>query len=556
MNFINQNQQSLLLVRKALLILAAFTFAAQLLVDASEENLFSNLFALGAFVLTCFLIFHPRNSQMGTAFTSTTVFFIITANSLAPMLGTLLEGHPLTHTLLQPKETYFHRFIFALVLLVAQALAGLKFFLPMRYGMSQLGSVFKSRTFLPPAGVWGLGAIGFLAYLVKYLHLPNVIIKLLDGFGFLLWAPFLLLLSPYSAYFSKPSVKWKIFIYYILQVGVSLAGNSRMGMVGPVAMVGAAWVVTLLLGRIKVNKKLIMRGITLGVTGLFLAGQFADLSTAILIERAQRSTRGKSEQLAATWERFLDKEALVNYRNEYLLLLSEGKADEEWQENYVVNDFIGRFIQIKYDDNCFNRILGFDDADIGTLKETSKNLIIATLPEPFLQPLGFNIDKEFLNSFSTGDLIEAISGRGDLGGFRVGSIPAHAYALFGWLYPLILVLIYCIIFILFQGLFSFYGSRLKTWYGVSTLGLLIVFTIFVNISTDGISTPIGMILRASWQIMIIYHLALWFVSRIGKVPIDSSDKQFPSKTDHNNLSIPSSVISSNRNIAQNHTPKF
>lgn len=524
-----ENRKSIFYVRNALVILSCILFIIQLSIDSDYENLFANIYAISVFIPACFILISPSNSRMGPALTATAAFLTVASNSLAPMLATLSTGNVLTVNLFTAADVYFHRFFFGFSLIFGHVLAKTFLMRPVVSGMNGLGRIFKTNMLLPVNAVWALGFIGFITYLLKHFSFPAGMIKLLDGFGFLMWAPFVLILYPYNKITGK-STKWHLLLFYIVQVGVSFAGNSRMAMIGPIALVAAAWLVTLLMGHVTVNAKFVKRLVVAGAVGGFLAIQLVDVSTAILIQRAYRSDRGIVDQLNATVSNFMDKKALSSYRKEIELQNEYFHPEEQWKEGYTGMDFLDRFIQIKYDDNSLNRMKYYDEQAIATLRRISGEKILALLPDPLLKVMGVSIDKEDLNSYSTGDLIENLTGQGVLGEFRTGSVPIHAYGLFGWWYPLVMMFTYCVIFAAFQGLTNLSERQMWTQEEISTLGLVLAFKLFTDISLDGVQMIYGILVRGIWQTMIIYFFSLLIWKLITKMKI--APPEFQDATAH------------------------
>ncbi|WP_121197877.1 hypothetical protein [Mucilaginibacter gracilis] len=491
-------------------------FLLQLMIDASYENILCNLMAVAIFYLTCLVVFAPRNNSLGPALTATTVFICITGNSLMPMIGTTLEGHPLIYTLLIPVDVFFHRLLFGLALLAAQLLASSRFSLPIKMGMSKIGTYAKSRVLIPPSGLWVLGFIGVSAIMINhFVGLPSILAKFIDGFNFLTVSPFLILLRPYNSIVKWKEIWLKILLYFLLQVVIAFINNSRAGFVLPIAILAAGWLMQMLMGLVFIDNKLLRRGVIAGILGLGLLGQFADLSTAIIMERGQRATRSADEQLAATLSRFTDKKSLEDFRSE-LGEANEGiSAANVWQENYVNNPFLARFIQIKFDDNCLYRTSSFGDYQIDQLRNVTINKLYALLPDPLLKALSIKIDKKFINSFSIADFIVDLStGQESNNSFLTASIPIHSFTLFYWLYPVVLAIVYFLVFTMIQGLFSIFGYT--TMYGgISTLSLLYAYFLFVYITIDSLTMVLSFMLRNFWQDLIIYYIAIGVVRILG-----------------------------------------
>ena len=514
----NEFKQSIMFFRNALLILALIGFGFQVAIDYSFSNIFSNVFALASFAITCIVIFQTSYPKIGSAFAATIIFLIVISNTLISVIGTLLDGNSLITGLLIPVETFFHRFVFTLALLGALIISRSNAMLPARYGFSKIGSLVGTNLFLTVRGVIGLGMIGLACLILKRFHLPGGITKFLDGFEMLLWAPFILIVPPYSKLANAKWIKWFLIVLYIVLAGISLASNSRMGMVAPVAVIASVWIVALLLGKISITMKMLQKAFLLGIAGLFILGIFVDLSYAILVSRESRGERSVGEQFQKTIQAFNDKEALENYKLKNAEYFSDkGGSDEVWLEAYVSNPFLQRFIQIKFDDNCFYRVNTFDLNEKALLKDAMIDKVLVLLPTPLLELLDIKLDKIAVNSYSMGDLIDYIYGGGTLGHFVVGSLPAHAYAVFGWWYPVVMMAIYTIIFIIFNGLLSVIDRDGKDKQLTSTLGLVLPFSMFFIIAYESVSTALSIIVRGAWQILLVYWIALWILRLTGVI---------------------------------------
>ena len=494
------------LLRRAFDLLAIVLFFSQFFIDSSIENMVSSLMASSIFIIATSLILHPRNCDMGAAFSGSIVFLVITSASIAPMLGTLLEGHSLTYTLLSPVETFFHRFVFAVILLIAHFLVSMKMSRPILKSMAKLGVVLKTNISLPGKCLWAFGVLGLLSLLMRKLPLPIEIFNFLQGFRYLLWAPFLLLLPPFYKE-TKQADKWFLLLYYIIQVGIALAHNTRMAMIGPLALVGTGWLALLLLGYIRVNQKKLIKGLLIGICGLFALVILSDFSTAMLIERDKRKDRSIGDQFSATLTTFQDKKALDDYRKSSVQMTDGVSADDVWLENYILNQFLARFVPIKFDDNCFNRVNSLNESELKSLREISDQKVQAMLPDPVLDALDIQVDKAFVTSFSIGDIINYLSKDGLLGGFVTGSMPAHAFAMYGWYYPFVMIVIIWFIFTIMRGLMSQYFEGVL-FSNFSVFGLLIIFETFTNLLVEGTPGLFGMLIRGIWQNAIIFYISL------------------------------------------------
>jgi ABC-type multidrug transport system fused ATPase/permease subunit len=345
--------------------------------------------------------------------------------------------------------------------------------------------------------------------------LPVAIVKFLDGFGAFLYAPFILLLPPYSTNAKSNSTNKRVLIYYIVMVILALITNSRMGMIGPILFVAMSYLMVFLTGRIEIDNKIFTKFFIIGIIGFFALGVMSDISTAILIERAYRNDRNMSDQISATFNTYTNKEKLRTARIN-LLRKNKTLSSHDWKEDYINNDFIARFVQIKFDDNCLSRIYSFTPTAKKKLADVTFDKILVTLPTPIINILGLNIDKLYVSSFSMGDMIDFLAGHGYLGGFKTGSIIANSYCIFGWWYPFILLLLYFLIIRIFQFLI-YRTSNLTKHNNISTLSLIVPFYLFTSISLDSLSSVVATLLRGIWQIILMYYIALFILSKMNKI---------------------------------------
>ncbi|MFC4233180.1 hypothetical protein ACFOW1_14865 [Parasediminibacterium paludis] len=514
MKLTNEYLQSLKLARRLFKNLAIACFLIQILLNFSYENVICNLLTVGIFILVTELVFEKKNKNIADALIATVIFLTVASNSIVPTLGTLLDGHTLVYSLNRPVETYFHRFIYGLLISFAFFVYRNRTKNSIKEIFSRISDRHKLNILLPKNLVWGLGLISlFLFFFKGILPLPLELYKFLDGFGILLYSPFILILPIYKTDNRKLRNR-TLLIYFAVMVILSFLTNSRQAIVNPVASVAAGWLILLITGDVILNSRLIQRGLIGGVVGLFLIGSFSDLSTAILIQRANRDNNTVEEKITATFNTFLDKKAIDEYLKEQSVSTSLVVNTNEWQENYMRNPFLIRFVQIKFDDNLFMRLGGYDDLAKNKLRQATYDKILATFPTPVLKLFGSTIDKDYVNSFSIADLMTVLSGDGFLGGFLTGSITAASYAIFGWNYVFVLFFIYLLLFYIYGGFASHSLGYNNKEERISTLALVFCFSLFSNFSLDGITNLIPVILRGVWQSMLIYYLAIRLIIKL------------------------------------------
>lgn len=509
--FEKRREQSLTLFRKSINYFTLILFFTQIILNLNFENVICNLICVTIIFQTNYEVINVRNRSIDSALIAVLVYLIIICNSLMPMMGTVIEGNELIFSLKNPIEVFSHRYFFGLVLLVAFKLTHRNKSSSLYILFNKLGSLFETRKLVSIQTLWALGFLGIMPLLLRNIISNIILIKFIEGFGFLIWAPFLLLITPYSNIRSK-SDKLGLIIFMAIMLAISIIVNSRMAIVGPIATILCAWLITLLMGYANISQASIKKGALIGISSIFVLGQISDLSTAILIERAYRYNRTADEQLSITFDTYLNKEKIAEFSKSEKNLDSVLKSDGEWQENYIRNPFLARLTQIKYDDNCFERIKTFTPEKKVKLEEITVDKLLSNFPSPVLDFLNINVDKKYSISFSVGDIIDVLSGKGFLGGLKTGSVIAHAFVIFSWSYLLILLIIYYIIFTAFQGLVTFTKFEVNdSSLPFSTLGLFICFKLFTDISLDGITSPVGFLFRGIWQLMFIYFVAIKLV---------------------------------------------
>jgi hypothetical protein len=90
--------------------------------------------------------------------------------------------------------------------------------------------------------------------------------------------------------------------------------------------------------------------------------------------------------------------------------------------------------------------------------------------------------------------------------------------MFGWWYPLVLMVLYYFIFSIYHGFFTPFIIKFREMDKIPTLALLLTFTIYVNISLDGVDILVGALLRGIIQVVLIYAIAIWIIKKF-KFPV-------------------------------------
>jgi hypothetical protein len=367
--------------------------------------------------------------------------------------------------------------------------------------------------FTQPAAVhlWLMGAIGTVVMVWSSSKLStggvefgDVGGKFLQGFMYLAYAPFLIpvlkAVYPQSRSGSARS-SWLLLMYFLVLVAVGMASNSRGAFAMGVANLGMALFLLILLGQQAVGQRLRRALIAGAIAILIFMPVLSDLATAMVVVRGERTSISSTALVMRTLEAFQDKAALEQYRRS-TSLVGAGAYDEI----YLANPFLARFVQTKFFDNT----LASDAVRSGRRSdyfwEVSIDKTLAFLPTPVLRLLGTEVDKNDL-AFSMGDAIASQTSGQSLGGYATGSPLGHGLALMGGFIYLAAIPLFLMAFIGLQSLTSV-SNGLVVISPVMLLQLMPVFRLAVG---DSLLDVAGLLLRGLIQSTVLFALIFLLV---------------------------------------------
>ncbi|GAB3904387.1 hypothetical protein GCM10028803_33760 [Larkinella knui] len=274
--------------------------------------------------------------------------------------------------------------------------------------------------------------------------------------------------------------------------------------------VGISYLIGLLLGKFdyKIFK---FKNLALALLGVWIiTGPLANLGTAMVIVRAQRSHISSTELILQTLQTFQDKKAIQHYKS----INFSDKYD--WDETYFDNIFLSRFCNLKYNDASLELAYKLGRKDKPMLEYTIDKFW-SSLPAPILSFLHIKIDKLTLNSFSYGDyLYYRAGGQFGLGGFRTGHFAGTGLATFGWWYLLLLAVGVIPLFFLVD-LFVLNYTDGTTNYTYLSLAAHIEITFFFTLfSVSNFSESVVNIYTffvRGWMQMLLLYWVLLFATR-------------------------------------------
>ncbi|MCE7071025.1 hypothetical protein LZG74_11970 [Dyadobacter sp. CY327] len=505
--------------------LAVFAAAfLQLLIFWSVENFFAVCCIIAAWSLTYIFIISSNNFNKYSLST-----FLITGFALTqyvfPTVFTLMEGKPLVYNLKYPYEVFLHSLLALAVLILTHSIY--KKIYPSRVKSSIQSFLRKREFFKTPANseIWLMGIIGLTSMFVTYffnkqsyeLKTEGAGNHFIEGLIPFSYAPYFILIKKlYSA--EEPNLKGyavKIMVFTAIIFAVGVGGNARSLFITGIVSAAMGCFLGMLLGKFQ-YKLVTGRNILIVTLAVWLVtGPLSDIGTAMVIVRQQRGSISKTEMLLKTLDVFEDKKALRIYKRAN----AATNQDILYDEHYFDNIFLARFCNLKFNDSSLEQFHKIGVAD-NQVQEYSIDKIYAELPQPILNMLEINIDKEAIIGSSFGDFLIYRAGGGNavLGGYTLGQFAGTGMAAFGWWYLLFLGLGMLPIFFLLD-LFVIVARNRGQKSGITLIslaGLLPISTIFMFLSLSTVSESVANLFSfivRGWIQMVILYWIMYFLAR-------------------------------------------
>jgi len=371
----------------------------------------------------------------------------------------------------------------------------------------------------PPCGtLWFMGCVGLVSFFVS--HQIGVVGRIGNGFNFLTWAPFLIpfyLREEGEAYCNAKRNKLMLVVYTAAVAILGLGLNAREIVFVGVVTIGLLYFLAGLRSDAPMTRRTFLRLAALAAALIAVSGPFSDLATSMAIVRGSRGKISASEMIRSTLRVMRQPRVIDAYRAEN----GPGARYKAYDEHYIANPVIARFVSTKFHDNAlhFAKALSTDDAK-ARLRDVTIQETWAVLPTPLLDMLGIGIAKEDMD-YSMGDYLAYLSRGLPLGGRKTGSMFAQGIALMGPLFPIAYAAI-CLALFWAMNLLT---TRKKAT--VSALGMLEIWSYFsAGISAEALPNILNFLIRGFAQMVLIYVLVFGLarlVLRTKNPPAEVSD---------------------------------
>ena len=382
---------------------------------------------------------------------------------------TLFEGKPVTFNLERPFLTFTLQFVYLLLLIAAfDFFVKTNFFIVFQKIFNGIGLYYKLST----KEIWILAIVGLLSFLFSNgqttIEAENrsSIDRLLEGFVFLTYLPFVFISVPYGWNQIDSEKKWKIFAfcYFIVLFIFAVMTNRRHAIFGYLIAPILLWIIKVVRnGTLKTAKISFLKSIGLLLVIFLVFGPLTDFCLAMSVLRAKTSEIGGMQLLLETYETYKDKSLLEQqYR-----FFSGDQIDFNsigYTEYYVDNILLNRFCNMKPIDNSVKYMTKVDwFVGDSYMKEKLKDNIIYLVPTPIIKffDANYNKFKDARRGFHDYLINRATNTEG--GGYRVGGDIGIGFATMGILFIPFVVIFYAFVFSVVQSFCEYKTSFLSAF---------------------------------------------------------------------------------------------
>ncbi len=356
--------------------------------------------------------------------------------------------------------------------------------------------------------VWLMAGLGLYALAVSGVATGDSGGKALEGFSFLAYIPFLIPIyhKQMGPAFCDIKKHGPLLLLYVLaMVLVSVAKNGRQLMaIGPV-QAGLIYMLYAMQDPTPITRRTIRRLAALVAALAVVITVFSDVAVAMVLNRDKARQISPVEMIEETVRTFMDKPRIAQYKDAQ----RDDAVYGRYNEAYLSSPVLARFSETKFHDNNIYQATVLTDAEREELRKTSFDKLFTILPQPVLDAMGIDIDKDEL-AYSMGDYFRYLYEGPDntLGGYATGSMWAHLIGLFGlpWLAPLATV----IFVLVFLALDSF--SRKGRGFDVAPVLICSAWATFLYaLAGESAVGKVAYLLRDLPQKVLMYALLYWCI---------------------------------------------
>ena len=496
-------------VNTFLIVMTILAFLAQFFIDSSTENIATSTIILFS-GLSTILYFRWSDALETHPLSSFAIFGFCITSILGALLVQSASSLAVSDNLRQPLVTFSMLAVYLAIAIIAHSLYRL---ITKPSDTKKIGLIIRAFDALKVYEVPTAPVLAVVGFFGLFCVLLSRVLPVANGFSFFVFAPFLIPI--YSLQIGKAYCNIKlyyIFLAFHTSVIVMLAMffNARGSMLAGLAMVGLLFVLSAMRSQNKLTLPLLFRAAAAMLLAVVLSFPASDLVTAMVVVRNQRSHVSPVVMIENTIKAFNNPEKLEKYSKQQMA----EKFRSSYDEYYIENPILARFVTTKFHDNAIYFAGRMSDKDVDDLIRLTGDFFWITLPQPFLDALKIDINKTDLQ-FSMGDVLANKAVGIQLGGFRTGSIFGQGSAIFGTLFPFVY---FAMCFILFAALDIFSKRSANGVIVISVIGMLNLWQNFIfGITADSLYELFLGVVRGVPQLVLLYFITFSiakFITRI------------------------------------------
>lgn len=512
-------------MRRSMFISALLCALIQLFIDPGWGNMRCVLIAFFSSLVFLSIVLNGKNARLFPVSTFV-IWACVVVYLWSPLVLTTLGWRAVIFQLQLPLKTFAWSALAVGALVLAQYVCRV-------FGFLGGGRRFVfSKIYMPlglfrcPSGLqlWGMGLLGLGAVYYVYVWNQSALVagqfagplnKLIQAFTPFVVAPFvsILLSSLTGRKLDSPLLTVVALIcHFGLILVAAVFSNVRGFFAVPLISVVLMLILLVITNRIRIGAMMRVALFFSLPVGFFVLSFLGDLATAMRIARSDRGQISSFELAKTSIGLLADRDRLDEYNRDLAL----GSQLDDWDETYVSSPLLSRFVVTKFVDNGLGLIEHYDTPQNNELRSYTWDRLIALLPSPILNRLGFSVDKNSILSMSVGDYMFYLVHNNGLGSFRTGSFIANGLAVLGVGFLPVLVLIAIVAFVFFDALASpafqqgegMPSMRARIGLLLSPFVLIFAYDFFIYFACESVVDFVAIFIRGFMQKVAIYAILI------------------------------------------------
>ena len=473
------------------------SFGAQLAIDFSTVNIATSCIIL-TYVLVTLFYFRWSNALKTHPLSSFAIFGFCVTSGFGALLAQSASWVAVSENLRQPLITFS-------LLAMYQAIALSSHLLYRMLTSKESNKLGLVRNAFQALGVyatpsalnlWLMGCIGLFSLLLSYIS------PVAQGLSFLAWTPFLIPIysQQIGPKYCNAKRNYMLLVFFTALIALmAMAFNARGMMLTGMATVLLLFLLVGMRSAKAITLPMLLKFGMVGLFGLALSWPASNMVTAMVMARKDKFKVPITQMVTKTIDNFLDPEKLSEYNKQ----ISVRELRSAYDETYIANPMVARFVITKFHDNAIYFAGKISDKGADEVWKISEDFFLAALPQPWLDALKIDVDKDKMY-FSMGDVLVNLAVGMPLGGEKTGSIFGQGLVMFGNFFP---VVYFFMCLILFTAIDIFSSRTTAGVTALSVIGMLNVWPNFLfGITADSLNHLFNGVVRGVVQSVILYAI--------------------------------------------------